>query len=180
VVVGNIKKVTKLLDKGADIHNNNDEVLMCAIANGLYDMTKLLIDKGANIYAVNLTDRTAISCACRYKHLNIVELLFQEGAQLNNYDNYRLSEMIRVCIENDDVECLQILIEHGLKIDEFNSLNESFDLRTKKKNILEFILDNYPDVIKNHDIEIDISDKDINKYHFIKMLVERQFIDLPD
>lgn len=51
-------------------------------------------------------------------------------------------------------------------------------LKRKAKNILEFIINNYPEII--HTITISSTKKNIRIYRFIKMLINRNIIDIPD
>lgn len=49
----NLEAVTKLLDRGADIHTNNDCALQCSITSELLDMIELLLVYGANLHCGN-------------------------------------------------------------------------------------------------------------------------------
>jgi hypothetical protein len=87
-------------------------------------------------------------------------------------------ELMHHCCYADDIEMLKSLITYGFKFDICGSTILNICIDNERKNILEFILQNYPDLIRNYQ---PMADKEqINKYHFIKMLVDRELIDIPD
>lgn len=97
--------------------------------------------------------------------------------------------MILDCIIDNDAESLKLLTDNGLNFDKsieyvFDMLireryiADNYDTRKRNQNnIIEFLLDNYPDIRLNN---IFVHQEDINKYKFIKMLVNKNMLDLPD
>jgi ankyrin repeat protein len=187
-----IDEVIKILNKGADV-NYDDNFPLCLSAElGLYEITELLIDRGANINHQDKSQQYPIYYASLKGHSRIIELLFEKGAILKkerNMDDIYHFSFFSDCIFYDDVQTLKLLVEHGLDLDKhifwaFDVLiNERYDESNKhirkanSKNILEYILCNYPE---EHPDNVYIIRKDMNKYKFIKMLVDRNMIDLPD
>jgi ankyrin repeat protein len=196
----NIDEIMKILELGIDINDKmnakettfEDEInmknpLVHSIECGNYEITKLLIDMGAD---VNINFGYGLMTACRQGNNDIIRLLVEEGIQFDK-EHFNPSDLIGQCICHDDVDSLILLINHGIveiiphddlyieRIYDYATIwNACMELRTK--NILEFIIDNYPDVIPNNINKSLVNRKDKKKYNFIKMLINRNFIDIPD
>lgn len=187
----NIDEVIKLLHEGADIDCVNGYPLIHSIQKGYYQLTKLLLDMNANI---NINNGIALFFACMYNENEITELLLNKGIHYQPIDN-DYNEIIMLCIKNDNSYNLELLTEHDIiKIIANQKLNFMdygtkqifnlviFDtcLKHKSKNIIEFLIDNHPEIIPEDIDESLIKQKDIRKYNFIKMLINRNLIDVPD
>lgn len=170
-----INGVITTLEKGANVNCNAYYPMEICVTKGFYEIAKLLIDKGAVITDKNY-ELYLVDWACQYGHNHIMELLFDNGITLDDCCEINL---IKSFMENDDVESFKLLIRHGLKFDTPNNNIYIMDkcLEFKKINILQFIADNYLETIPNN---IRIVDEFIKKYHFIKMLINRQIIDIAD
>jgi hypothetical protein len=75
---GREKIVELLLNRGADIHAENDWALHTASRNGHTEVVRLLLDRGADIHANN---DWALRWASRYGHTETVKLLLDRGAE---------------------------------------------------------------------------------------------------
>jgi len=171
----NIEDVRTLIKKGGKKLFNKEYTLIRGVLSGDYNIIKLLINEGANIN-VFVGGMSPLTCACKHGYAHIMELLFQEGATLDDYADFYSLSLIYFCLNNDNIESLKLLIQHGFDFDGFLSNSIVQSLKCQKKNILEFIINNYPDAVKNH--EITIKQKNIKKYLFIKMLIDREVIDV--
>jgi ankyrin repeat protein len=49
-------------------------------------INELLIDKGANIHAKDVSEKTPLHHAAQYGHLKVVKLLLDKGADINARD----------------------------------------------------------------------------------------------
>jgi ankyrin repeat protein len=180
----NIDEVIKLLNKGADINYNNGKPLDYGIDTKDYQMVKLLLDMGAN-----MDNGFFLSNTCENNNSEIVELLLKEGIDCNEH----FDTLVESCIYNDNGNNLSLLIEYGIiqiqmitnqeiYFEDTNKYMLIWDacLEKKKKNILEFIINHYPEIIPN-DINTSLIEQQyIQKYNFIKMLINRNLIDVPD
>jgi len=182
VMKNNTNEVIELINKGANIDAYGGMPLMYSIQSNDYPMTKLLLSMNANI---NIKEGFLLYLACDKGHYEIVELLLNEG--INYTDTYNL--LIQLCIQNDDDISLVLLVQHNIVkiiIDqkfylvEINEWISLFDvcLRNKAKKILQFIIDNYPEITPNHPLLV--KQKTVKKYRFIKMLIDRNIIDVAD
>ena len=73
---GNKNEVDSLLDRGADIHANDDKALHWAAGRGHTATVELLLDRGADIHA---KDDEALRWAPANGHTAIVALLLKRG-----------------------------------------------------------------------------------------------------
>ncbi|KAI4485299.1 hypothetical protein M0804_006804 [Polistes exclamans] len=94
-----------------------------------YDIDKLksLMEYGANISQTNVDGRTALHIACCQGNLNIVQELLKMGADVNKKDRYHRTPLIEA-IDGDHHEIINILLEHGAKLDENNIGYKIFDI----------------------------------------------------
>lgn len=86
-VDGNVARVKKLLDEGADINEKNRMLqytpLHGAARNGRTEVVKLLVERGADINAKEKSGMTPLILAAKYNHKEVVELLIAKGADIN-------------------------------------------------------------------------------------------------
>src|SRR5262249_22970723 len=84
---GNGQIVRRLLEGGADpnvVDSTGETVLMTAARTGTADVLRFLIDRGANINAVDPEfQQTALMLAVRENHPEAVRVLIERGAALN-------------------------------------------------------------------------------------------------
>lgn len=180
----NIDEVIKLLDKGADINYHNCLPLITSVETGSLEITKLLLDRGTDI---NYNHGYLLYFACKYISYDMVELLLKEGIQ---YDRQTHGSLIGFCIVSDDIDSLKILIHfniiHMIEDEYFDIDDDIYTddisiwdacVKYQSENILEFVINNYQQLVPNN---IHIRKKYIKKYNFIKMLVNRNIIDVAD
>ena len=77
---GDTNTVKLLLDRGADIHAVDDYALRCAAYGGHENVVKLLLDRGADIHAI---DDLALQLAADGGHEGVVKLLLDRGADIH-------------------------------------------------------------------------------------------------
>jgi hypothetical protein len=177
--LNNIVEVINLIHEGADINYGFGLPIEYAIESNNFELAKVLIDMGAEIYICQFL-RTA------YVSNEFFELLLNEGIR---YDID--TELIEMCLTNDNDQILALLIRYDIiKIipnqqiylyatNEFLSIMDAC-LRFKAKKILEFFIHNYSEIIPSTINKSLFKRKDIKKHNFIKMLINRNIIDIAD
>jgi len=80
VVYNQLKVIKLLLDKGADIHTDDNYALRLAAERGYLEVVKLLLRSGADVHANN---DYALRYAAYNGHLDVVKLLLRNGADVH-------------------------------------------------------------------------------------------------
>lgn len=111
---GYLKVFKILLEKGVDIHFQEDCVLRSAIFNRYLQVVKILLEHGAN---VNANNGWPLACASQNGYLKIIRLLLQKGADVLA-NNYHLTEYCPLlhAVSNEDQKATSILLHHGADI----------------------------------------------------------------
>ena len=74
---GDLDKVKHLVKNGADIHTQDDYVLIWSAIYGHLDVVKYLVENGANIHT---QDDYALRWSAGYGYLDVVKYLVENGA----------------------------------------------------------------------------------------------------
>jgi ankyrin repeat protein len=106
-----------------DLPLSHTTALGAAIENDRSEVAKFLIEKGANINALNGDGDTPLIRTSGKGNLAIVKLLIEKGANVN-YEGSFHHTALGAAIENDRSEVAKFLIEKGANI---NALNNSGD-----------------------------------------------------
>jgi ankyrin repeat protein len=88
VMLRDVNRVRASLDQGANVnakdkYNSGYTALMSAAMNGLTDVAKVLLDKGADVNIKDNYGGTALEYAALYGYADIVKLLLEKGANVN-------------------------------------------------------------------------------------------------
>ncbi len=85
---GNENVATYLIDKAnIDYVSNEGTALMAAVVKGNVKLTKLLLEKKANLNLTNKQGTTALIYAVQFKNIEIISLLLQHNASKSQLDN---------------------------------------------------------------------------------------------
>jgi hypothetical protein len=106
VMNGNLEMTKYLLDLGADIHMASDRALIAAIGLNNFDILKLLIERGANIH---VEDDYPLIVASKFGHLRIVKYLVEHGVDITA-QNYEALNTARKLGHKDIEQYLENLI----------------------------------------------------------------------
>ena len=104
-----IDELKNLLDRGANIHANDDVALREAAWKGRHEIVKFLVTQGANIHADN---DAALRWAAPNGHLEIAKFLLAKGANIHANDDGALREAA-FC---GDLEAVKFLVTQGANI----------------------------------------------------------------
>ena len=85
--LSNVDTFKYLLEKGANIHADNDSALRWSAEKGYLDVVQFLVEKGANIHANN---DYALICSAENGHLDVVQYLTNKGANIHACNDYAL------------------------------------------------------------------------------------------
>jgi ankyrin repeat protein len=102
---GHTETVALLLDRGVDIHTENDQALQWAALKGHTETVALLLDRGANIHARN---NKALRWAAVNGHTETVALLLDKGANIHTDKG----QPLRGAALNGHTETVALLLKH--------------------------------------------------------------------
>jgi ankyrin repeat protein len=106
---GYLEMVDFLLQKGANIHANNDFALRWSAANGKLSVVTHLLDHGANIHA---NDDEALRRSANNGHLEVVQYLIEHGAYIHAMSD----EAVRYGAWNGHLDIVKYLVNKGADI----------------------------------------------------------------
>lgn len=115
---GSVAAVRRLLDSGNSPNTvvYESPALMWAIWGDRYFVTKLLIDRGADVNLPDTEGYTSLMAACSGKNLKIAKLLLDKGADINAVDlTYGMSALQSAC-EAGNEKVVDLLIERGADV----------------------------------------------------------------
>ena len=101
--------VKLLVENGADIHFDNDQVFVMAASYDHLDIVKYLLSKGINIHTRN---DTALIMASYHGHLEMVKLLVENGADIHAGNDAALI----YTVQNNRPAIVKYLVEQGADI----------------------------------------------------------------
>ena len=109
--VGNIEMIEYLVNKGVHV---GSLALIVAARSGNLDVTKLLVEAGANIDFQQRWGHTALMTAAKNGHLDVVKFLMERGTNLFLKDKNGDTAII-IATENDHAEIATMLKQAGAK-----------------------------------------------------------------
>ena len=104
---GFLPLVKELLNRGADIHTENDRALILAIEEGHLEVVKLLLDRGADIHS---EDDKPLTTAIENKQIEIIKLLLDRGVDINS------GEALKTAAGRGNTEVVKFLLDRGADI----------------------------------------------------------------
>jgi ankyrin repeat protein len=131
---GNLSMVKDAIEKGANIHANEDGALRFASTNGHLEVVKYLVEHGANISAVY---NYALYQASTNGHLEVVKYLVENGANIHANDDIAL----HLASKNGHLEVVKYLVENGANIHTSDNFAIEFAKTKEIKEYLKSIID---------------------------------------
>jgi len=125
-----VREVANLLiEKGADINardSRNNTPLLLSMSKHVRDsnLTKKLIDLGANINAHNHQDTTILSIAIENNNVEFINFLINKGADYNFIDTNGETLLFKA-VEKSRRHSVKYLIEKGIDINALNNNNQT-------------------------------------------------------
>lgn len=147
-------RIKKIINDGCDInkklssgHNYyaNDSTYETALSNSIdYNITKLLIEKGANPNTELGTGSPLESAVFQHRN-DIVKLLIENGANVNHFNQYtEFQSPLIAAISTGNIEALKLLIDNGAKFKAYDKniyepLHKS--IRHKSLDVAKFLIE---------------------------------------
>ena len=191
-----IKKqvIELLLDNGANVNNTTPLIgqyitrtpaLIHAVKNNLFDIYKILIDRGAN---VNIQDSDGNTPLMHASDIEIVKDLINHGAIVNEKNNDG-ETAVTLKYASKNIELIKCLIENGADVNVKDHIGVGRSLLLKAYNIKNIELVTY--LIEQTDAEL--SERELSTHFMpkereiilsemktIKLNIEKRYIDVID
>ena len=118
-----LAKMKLLIQHGADVNakakTGNTPLLIACIGHGKYDPVKLLIDKGADVFAVNNRKENALVRASLFGDTATVSLLLNKGLDINTFTQDSTTALINAILNANKPVIFQLL-ERGADPDKLS------------------------------------------------------------
>jgi ankyrin repeat protein len=121
--------VSTLLDTGIDpnscMDRSRQRSLQIAIAKQSMEITQLLLDRGADVslrfsalsYSTDVAD-TPLKAAIQIGRLDLVQLLLQAQAHVNDHDSRHASSSLNLAARSGLLKIVQLLLDAGAEVNE--------------------------------------------------------------
>jgi ankyrin repeat protein len=148
-----IEGVRSILNKGGDPNCETDDKkftpLRVAAAHGLLEITRLLLDAGADVNSVNIEGITPLKEAAQIGATEVVELFIERGANLDLAPYVIKDGPLIVAGANDYIEVVRLLLKAGANCRAQQSGGWSclhYALLNKNREMAALVLEHSPDV----------------------------------
>ena len=144
VINNNLCFIKKCIDNkiNIDISNDRDDsILILAIMNEYIDMIKLIINYISDINDnYNYDYMSPLHLACEIGNIEIVQLLLENGADIDVLDNYFMTPL-HYASNRNHFKTIKLLIKHKAKINVFDDHDRLPIHLTTDQNITKYLLD---------------------------------------
>ena len=145
---GDLEQLKKILEKDPALVNNTDEDRMTplhhAIDEGKLEAASLLIERGADIDALNYKTETPLHIAAYEGNAEAVKLLLKHDSDLTKREMRDRIPLFLACNWGRDLETVRLLIDAGSDVNDKNSRGEIVLVSTLyygKKEIIDLLID---------------------------------------
>lgn len=111
--------VKKFIEEGADVNYSDEKYRITPLHNAAHfghgEVTKVLLENGANVDAKNVEGNTPLFAAVHQQNAEVTVILIRKGADVNAKNEYGYAP-IRAASRNGNAEILKILIEGGADV----------------------------------------------------------------
>jgi len=126
---GHLDVVRFLLDHGANIHAQDDYALRYASYNGNLELVRFLLDRGANIHA---DDDGTLRVASEFGYLDVVRFLLDRGANIHASNDWAL----RWASYSGHLKVVRLLLDRGANIRLLNCKARSLRWESKRNRLV--------------------------------------------
>ncbi|AAF44362.1 ankyrin repeat gene family protein [Fowlpox virus] len=148
----NLPITRKLLKKINDINVSCDACNMypihAAVSINTSRLTRLLINKGADVNVRNRYGKTPIHLACMYSKIGNIKVLIKNGANVNERDNYGITPLM-ICSREGKVSNMEYLLANGADVNQTDydkNTALTYAIRNKSKECTRVLLEHGADM----------------------------------
>lgn len=123
-------------------HQNLNNQLIKAVADGLFEVVPSLLEQGADVYVIDREGQTLLMIAAWLGSKQGVKLFLQKGVNVNAVDNYNTTAlMFAVMSESKDV--VKLLLKAKADVNVVNSVGRTalmLAVKSRNKEIVALLL----------------------------------------
>lgn len=150
VIDHDIKQVRKLLKQGVDVNEvsaTGMTPVLWAASHGTAEILNLLISHGAKLDVKDTDDFAPLHLAIRAKNIEIVKILLKHGVDVNQrvvWQSVPLTPLIfsfssRYSPKPSDMNLVNLLLNHGAKVDDFKLMQEAVESESDKLALVKLL-----------------------------------------
>ena len=119
---GDVYYLLAAIERGEDVNEVNEDnwtPLMYAICHSSEDnleCMRTLINHGANVNGRDNNQSTALHYAATYNNIDGINLLLDNGAEIDPVNSYNETPLMLTCRYNDDINSTRVLLERGANL----------------------------------------------------------------
>lgn len=142
-----------------------------AVESGDLDKVRMMVEKGMNVdQRLTVYNMTALTIAARHDHLNLVEFLVENGADINHDDG---ETALMIASRQGRLDIVKFLIERGADIDykeEFGNTALSAATVYGRLDIMKFLIEHGADVnVRSGDDHLSLMEiATLNKHNHVQ------------
>nr|NQU90521.1 ankyrin repeat domain-containing protein [Bacteroidota bacterium] len=145
ILEGDLQELKSMVKQNPDLlgftNDNENSCIHFAARAGKIDMVEYLIEKGANINAVNIASETPLHFATAFGHKDVMETLIRNGAFVN-IPNRDGNTPLHYAVNFSTLEIVQYLLDNGTDVNfqdilDFTALD--YAQAAKKEDMVKLI-----------------------------------------
>jgi ankyrin repeat protein len=137
IYTDNYEMTKLLLEKGADVSKSMSSLII-ACQTGNLKIVKLLLKYGADLSYINQIGFNALMKACQFGYLQIVKLLLKYGADLSYINHYGKNALFYAC-DNNYFDIIKILLNKGINYSVIDKYGKTAIEYITDENVKQFV-----------------------------------------
>ena len=170
---GDIEIVKFLVSDGANIHVQEDIIVFKTAQSGNVELLKYLMDIGIDIHSQN---DGAIIEAAKYGNLEMVKFLVSNGLNFEMFNAQNMAQFkdtIHTIINSENMDLAKYLMEHGIDISSEYTLALKYSIRQRKTDMIKLLISSGAEIGDKKDRIISCA-VDNGDVELIKYLIDRE------
>lgn len=171
---GDLDGVINALNEGADPNYfpKEDSPLACAVRNGHKEISKILIERGANINVENRYQWRPFHEAARQGNMELLTLLVEHPMLIKTKRDADGHSALRVAVEHRHQDAVELILKHTSNVDSTDFEGNSTLMVAVKNddfNMAQLLIKNGATIDLTNNDGISAADLSVDKPHFVAL-----------